>query len=71
MDRSLHTTHTNKSERRSGCDRRQFTYAIYLPERRLAKERRYNKRINEISKTSKIFSPIIKESREISTPAFS
>lgn len=42
MNKSLHTI---KGERRSGCDRRQFSYAIYLPERRLAKDRRYSIKI--------------------------
>ena len=33
------TNHENDN-RRSGYDRRQFNYAIYLPERRSGKERR-------------------------------
>ena len=37
MNKSIRTI---KKERRSGCDRRQFSYAIYLPERRLAEDRR-------------------------------
>jgi hypothetical protein len=42
MNKSFHTI---KGERRSGCDRRHFSYAIYLPERRLAKDRRYSIKI--------------------------
>ncbi|GEM_PF-2630195 len=33
-------THDNETERRSGIDRRQFTYALHIPERRIRKERR-------------------------------
>jgi len=33
-------THDNESERRSGIDRRQFSYALHIPERRNRKERR-------------------------------
>ena len=42
MNKSLHAI---KGERRSGCDRRQLSYAIYLPERRLVKDRRYSEKI--------------------------
>ena len=52
MHKSLHTI---KRERRSGCDRRQFSYAIYLPERRLAKERRYGKKIPRRTDMSREF----------------
>lgn len=37
MDRD---SHTDIGERRSGCDRRQFSYAVHIPERRVAKDRR-------------------------------
>lgn len=33
-------THNKKAERRSGIDRRQFSYALHIPERRVRKERR-------------------------------
>ena len=35
---------TNKFDRRSGKDRRQFTYTAYIPERRSGKDRRSIKR---------------------------
>jgi hypothetical protein len=40
MDESKHKI---KGDKRSGCDRRQFDYAIYIPERRRLGERRSGK----------------------------
>lgn len=33
-------THNKEIERRSGIDRRQFSYALHIPERRVRDERR-------------------------------
>jgi len=33
-------THNKETERRSGIDRRQFSYALHIPERRVRDERR-------------------------------
>jgi len=36
--------HARKQERRSGIDRRQFSYALHIPERRKNGERRRSRR---------------------------
>ena len=33
-------THNKEPDRRSGIDRRQFSYALHIPERRVREERR-------------------------------
>jgi len=40
LNTPLNTQLTNNNERRSGIDRRQFSYFAHIPERRSGKERR-------------------------------
>lgn len=37
-------THDKEIDRRSGIDRRQFSYALHIPERRVREERRHRHR---------------------------
>ena len=56
--------HNEDTERRSGIDRRQFSYALHIPERRTRKERRrdWSKRPRHlrdaIAKETAGFSPV-------------
>lgn len=55
----------NQVERRTGKDRRQFTFTLHIPERRKGKERRGSEGKKEESKAS---SPKLKSKQENQTP---
>jgi hypothetical protein len=49
----------DKGGRRSGIDRRRFSYAVHIPERRLIKDRRINS--DRRDKQTKYITPIKEE----------
>jgi hypothetical protein len=40
LELALHQCEDDKTERRAWADRRQFSYSVYIPERRRGQERR-------------------------------
>jgi hypothetical protein len=57
-------THDKATERRSGIDRRQFSYALHIPERRVRDERRRrwprpSRRLQEALPAAEMHSPAI------------
>jgi hypothetical protein len=51
LDLSLHQFVDDKAERRAGIERRQFSYSVYIPERRSGQERRREQDRSEFNRS--------------------
>ena len=67
------TSLPDNSGGRSGCNRRQFSYAMYIPERRLTKERRsgMDRRKSPKKKSKHLINFKDHEQNQLYDPAFS
>jgi hypothetical protein len=51
LELALHQCEDDKSERRAWAERRQFSYSVYIPERRNGQERRHERDLSNSTRS--------------------